>query len=171
MTGFRLSVEELRLAVVDIRRLRWTVRQGLLDRLAAYCEQHAEEIAAISDVSPPTSPLPDTARRVVEAAVIEEKALTIFRAGGGGERGLPHLRARWEAAQDQTSAAVRKHLATLRPADLLAMAVETLRAQDQLMTTHFKTPDSIAITPDYADAWRTIRAAILLIERSGKEDG
>lgn len=74
-------------------------------------------------------------------------------------------------AERELAVAVDRYAARLAPVDLLAMAVETLRAQDQLMTTHFKTPDSIAITPDYADAWRTIRAAILLIERSRKEDG
>lgn len=206
----QLSAKEIRLAADDIRKLRWIDREGALDRLAAFCDQRADEIAAVASAAPPESQMPNTpdtdwikpgvqavvtvakiftscglrwaelrvddhatttgirldclsplppplsptAQRVVEAAMMEHQKSYYDSDGKNNSFG------EWAVARDNLRSACREHaehLATLRPADPLAVAMEALR--DIVEYTHEHTIKSKA------------RAAILLIERGGKGEG
>lgn len=135
----------------------------------------------------PLPPPPDTAQRVVEAArnwLFAREAL--MKAALPRDRDIAASNLR--DVEGELHLATDAHLATLRPADPLAVAMEALRTQGWSVAIHndyrlsgephtfwlFTHPNGRWIKGEGRtdeDALAEARAAILLIERGGKGEG
>lgn len=119
----------------------------------------------LSPLPPPLSP---TAQRVVEAAM-ERRAAQRVRLDGPMSAAR-HIKA--EVALADAADAHAEHLATLRPADPLAVAMELAMDALNEASLHFAGHGSKVVAESKVNGARPIvSAAILLIERGGKGEG